>query len=61
MLLLHHQVIIAVPGEFTTMAGRRIRAAVYETVKAAWGADVKVRGGQETIGVCAGGGKAAAC
>lgn len=36
------QVIIGVPGEFTTMSGRRIRKAVYETVQWAWGADTKV-------------------
>ncbi len=26
-------VILAVPGEFTTMAGRRLRAAVYDRVR----------------------------
>jgi hypothetical protein len=26
-------VILAVPGEFTTMAGRRLRAAVYDQVQ----------------------------
>ena len=28
-------VVLAVPGEFTTMAGRRLRAAVYEMVRLA--------------------------
>eukprot|EP00887_Chlorella_sp_A99_P008094 scaffold12.g8094.t1 len=34
-------VILAVPGEFTTMAGRRLRRAVAATVREAWG-DVRV-------------------
>jgi hypothetical protein len=42
LLLLLLQVIIGVPGEFTTMAGRRIRAAVANTIGSAWGTDLKV-------------------
>lgn len=34
--------IVAVPGEFTTMAGRRLRRVVRETVGGAWGDDVTV-------------------
>jgi hypothetical protein len=37
------QVIVGVPGEFTTMAGRRMRAAVAATIGDAWGAGLKVR------------------
>ncbi|KAK9816671.1 hypothetical protein WJX72_003530 [[Myrmecia] bisecta] len=35
-------VILCVPGEFTTMAGRRLREAIYDQVKGAWGEDVKI-------------------
>lgn len=37
------QVLVGVPGEFSTMAGRRIRAAVAEVVGGAWGQQLKVR------------------
>eukprot|EP00879_Flechtneria_rotunda_P016060 GHRR01016798.1.p1 GENE.GHRR01016798.1~~GHRR01016798.1.p1 ORF type:complete len:712 (+),score=214.79 GHRR01016798.1:134-2269(+) len=42
VLRLGNIVIIAVPGEFTTMAGRRIKLAVAETVGHAWGEHLKV-------------------
>lgn len=35
-------VILCVPGELTTMAGRRLRQAVKEKVEPAWGPDVQV-------------------
>jgi hypothetical protein len=34
------------PAEFTTMAGRRLREAVYHTVKKAWGQNVVVSRGR---------------
>ena len=37
------QVSVHMPAEFTTMAGRRLREAVYKTVKKDWGKDVLVR------------------
>jgi neutral ceramidase len=36
------QVIVFVPGEFTTMAGRRLRMAVRAVLAPAWGPDIKV-------------------
>ncbi|KAK9901622.1 hypothetical protein WJX75_005298 [Coccomyxa subellipsoidea] len=35
-------VILCVPGEFTTMAGRRLREAIYAQVSGSWGSDVRV-------------------
>mmetsp|Transcript_14122 Transcript_14122/g.42621 ORF Transcript_14122/g.42621 Transcript_14122/m.42621 type:complete len:771 (+) Transcript_14122:129-2441(+) len=35
-------VVLCVPGEFTTMAGRRLRAAVKEAVAETWGPDVEL-------------------
>jgi Neutral/alkaline non-lysosomal ceramidase, N-terminal len=35
-------VLLCVPGEFSTMAGRRLREAVAEAVRHAWGAAVRV-------------------
>ncbi|CAL8468077.1 g7616 [Coccomyxa elongata] len=35
-------VILCVPGEFTTMAGRRLREAIFAQVRGAWGNDVRV-------------------
>lgn len=34
--------IVCLPGEFTTMSGRRLRRAVYETLRPAYGAGIKV-------------------
>lgn len=36
------QVIVFVPGELSTMAGRRLRRAVRSVLAPAWGADIKV-------------------
>lgn len=36
------QVLVCVPGEFTTMSGRRLRKAVRHILAPAWGEDVKV-------------------
>jgi hypothetical protein len=44
-------VILNVPGEFTTMAGRRLRAAVREAVEEAWGKDVQVRAWVWALGI----------
>jgi hypothetical protein len=44
------QVTVHVSSEFTTMAGRRLREAVYATVKQAWGAGVKVRSNGSATG-----------
>jgi hypothetical protein len=45
-------VIIGVPGEFTTMAGRRIRAAVADTIGNAWGSDLKVKLHASSCALC---------
>ncbi len=42
LLRLGNFVIAAVPGEFTTMAGRRTKAAITEAAEAAWGPNVTV-------------------
>jgi hypothetical protein len=42
LLRIGNLVVACVPGEFTTMAGRRLAAAVREAVAGAWGDDVTV-------------------